>query len=100
LRAPEVGESRRHWKGGDRATWSYVASGYRFSINVVAIVREVHKRNVLIEVAQRQQGSWVRVLKLVPARKLSPRTTASAELGEVDTGDSAGLDPVAPEVAP
>lgn len=87
MRAPDD-NAARVWSAGDRATWSYVASGYAFTVPVAAIVREVHKSRVLIEVAQRQQGQWVRVLKLVPPNKLAPRTVPVAELGEVTRGEA------------
>ncbi|RTL42951.1 MAG: hypothetical protein EKK53_11150 [Burkholderiales bacterium] len=73
---------RAVFQPGDRVNWAVDAGMRGVVLPVPAIVRQVGAEHVVIEMAQRVAGQWVRVAKEVPSARLFHRTDHVAALDE------------------
>lgn len=73
---------RAVFQPGDRVNWAVDAGMRGVVLPVPAIVRQVGAEHVVIELAQRIAGQWVRVAKDVPPARLFHRTDHVAALDE------------------
>ena len=70
-------------QSGDRVNWSHTPrGGYGIPQQVAGVVVRLTSKRVIIQVARRVAGAWMREERSVSPEKLTPRTGHCAALGE------------------